>query len=271
MSGWDPAIFVVESCAAREPVCLADADRRGTTGEETTSWSNDGNSPKTVFIVVDGRSEGDFTLTVQITAAPYVKTLIPTACVTLSNPTNLIPIVSDEAVSAVFGLPFSFNFFGAPVTSFGVSTNGFLQFTTQSIAAAPVNLDIPSTAAPNGLIGVFWEDLAATAGGMPRVASSVSGVSPSRVMTVEWRDVGIYRPSPAVVDGRIRMQARLYEGSDVIELHYCSISSGSDTLDRYTGAGATIGLENAAGTAGVQHSFDSPNAINTSTALRFSP
>lgn len=70
---------------------------------------------------------------------------------------------------------------------------------------------------------------------------------------------------------RLRFQVKLFETSGVIELHYCALELNGGSMEQLTGSTSTIGLENLAGTEGVQHSFDQANSISSGAALRFVP
>ena len=58
------------------------------------------------------------------------------------------------------------------------------------------------------------------------------------------------------------------EGTNVIEFHYCSLTG---TSGQETGSQASIGLENLAGTTGLQHSFNTAGSISTANGLRYTP
>ena len=69
----------------------------------------------------------------------------------------------------------------------------------------------------------------------------------------------------------MNFQVKLFETTNVVEFHYCSLDPGTGLATAVSGSGATIGLENTAGTEGVQHSFNTANSVNTTDALRFTP
>jgi hypothetical protein len=68
-----------------------------------------------------------------------------------------IPLTGDDATSAPIPIGFPFHYFGAEFTTVRVSTNGYLSFT--SALASFSNQPLPSTAAPENLLAVFWDDL----------------------------------------------------------------------------------------------------------------
>lgn len=64
----------------------------------------------------------------------------------LNQPTN-------NVMSSVYALPFSFNFYGKSYTSYRVSENGYLSFNTQNSTA-----EVPDTILPSNSICVFGRD-----------------------------------------------------------------------------------------------------------------
>jgi MYXO-CTERM domain-containing protein len=116
----------------------------------------------------------------------------------------------------------------------------------------------PTAAAPNNLIAAFWTDIVNTVGGGPLVFQTL-GATPNRRLIVQWHNwshIDIFLPfgnEPATQ----RFQIKLFEGSNIIEMHY------------------GIGIENAAGTVGLQYrrttsqtASTTPTAL-TGTAVRF--
>ena len=96
----------------------------------------------------------------------------------------------------------------------------------------------------------------------------VTGASPASVLTVEWRDVSLV--GNASDPSRLTFRAKLYEGTNVVEFHYCALNANGGTAP-VTGGSATIGLESATGTDGFQYSFNQPDAVVAGAALQFTP
>lgn len=65
--------------------------------------------------------------------------------------------LGDDAYSSALNLGFTCNFYGIDYTSVKICSNGFLSFT--STATAYTNGSIPSTATPNDILALFWDDL----------------------------------------------------------------------------------------------------------------
>ncbi len=66
---------------------------------------------------------------------------------------------------------------------------------------------------------------------------------------------------------RLRFQAKLFETSQVIELHYRSLAMGTMT-DLQVGRHATIGVENLAGARAVLVGTNNRRVVTSGSALR---
>ncbi|MBL8924592.1 MAG: hypothetical protein JNJ54_37425, partial [Myxococcaceae bacterium] len=258
----------VGTCLAR-----ADANLSGTMPVlETLSFNNTTMAPRTVFLIVDrfGTSgSADYALTIDLSmtpVAPYTKTTIMGSCDTLSSPTVLLdsttmPALSDETVSATTALPFAFNYFGAPVTHFAAESNGLLQI-LDSMGTGITdfsNDSIPAAGTPNNYISAYWDDQEER-GATSAIRFQVFGTAPNRYVTVEWSEMQLWNASTTT----LTYQVKLFETSNVVEMHYC-------TLTGVSGSSATVGIENAMGNAGVLHSYNTAMSVNTMTGLRYTP
>ena len=168
--------------------------------------------------------------------------------------------LADDAQAAV-ALPFSFRYFGQPFSSVTVSSNGFLVFGT-SAATAWVNAPLPNTAAPNGVVAAYWDDLNPALGGS--IWHRTLGTTPNRKLVISW--IGIRH---ADTPGPISFQATLEEGSNEILLAYQDTLHGNTSHDH--GNSATIGLESPDGTIGSQFLHNQPllAPYQATTALRY--
>ncbi len=194
------------------------------------------------------------------TPVPYIVAPITLACADMSGASTVVfpDDEDDDGVSARAALPFALTHFGAAMSHYSISTNGFVGLfasDTGSITASFSNSStVPSTSSPNGYIAPFWDDLA----GMT-VRTLTTGTAGSQVFVIEWDGVTFTGSAPVRVQGHIRE-------SGVIEYHYCA-GSGTNS----NGNSATIATENAAGTAGVAFSINTANVTPGTTAVRFTP
>jgi glucose/arabinose dehydrogenase len=171
---------------------------------------------------------------------------------------GLVPLTGDDAVAQV-SLPFEFPFYGQGYSSAWVSSNGFLSFVDPG-GPRSVNGAVPDAALPNAGVYPFWDDLVIRADTTVRMATLGSGTD--RRFVLEWRNVGMYGSSSP----RITVEVILSVGGEIV-FNYADLAG---TKPAELGAGATVGIENAAGTAALQHSFNQP-ALANGTAIIFRP
>ncbi|MCA2981488.1 MAG: hypothetical protein INH37_24705, partial [Myxococcaceae bacterium] len=249
---------------------------------EEFSFDNAGSTARDVFLVVDrSDSSGDPAFQLAIDFAPlpvtprYVKMTTPQACDALTGAATPLPqVLQDDGSTPFASLPFPFTFYGSPVTTYSVSSNGLVGFdtaTTGAVEAFVVRSGMPSISAPNNLAAVFWDNLT-NVPGLSTARAQVFGSPGSRRFVVEWANFGLSTPTaPFVGPERLTFQLKVYEGTNVVELHYCALNANGGSASRVTGQLATVGLEGAAGLSAVVHSVQTSSAVNTSTALRFTP
>ena len=90
------------------------------------------------------------------------------------------------------------------------------------------------------------------------------------MLTVEWFDTAQYVAGAPGLE-RLTFQVQLYETTNVVEFHYCTLNANGATSGFVTGNSATVGIEALNGTSGTQHSSNQMNAINTMSGIRFTP
>ncbi|MCI1642582.1 MAG: carboxypeptidase regulatory-like domain-containing protein [Actinomyces sp.] len=180
----------------------------------------------TVALALDPRADA-YGYTCAVSEAAYLQGDTPTS------------LTGDDTSLAV-DLPFAFPLYGERYEKAWVSSNGFLNFLGASTSIS--NGAIPSSAAPNGAIYAFWDDLYVDA--QSQVLTGASTVGGRDAFTIEWRNVRKYTPS----SDRLSFSATLLEDGTVI-LGY---GAATDT-DTARGSSATAGLENADGTVAYQY------------------
>ncbi len=277
---FNPVINVVDGtvCASGSTqTCLASANLQ-TGGTEVVTFDNTNAGPRTVFVVVENaNSTGPATFDIAFAFSvapppPYVKTLVPAACSALTGAATAVPgTIGDDVESTWAALPFTFNFFGAPVTTFSVSSNGYVGFsnlTTGTIARDFSNEGIPNNAVPNGIAAPFWDDLLNQTMPTPTsVRTETFGTMGSRRFVVEWAQLGVFSGNGE----RLTFQVHVLEGTNVVEFHYCTLDAGAGSATRVTGDSATVGLESSTGSEGLEHSFNAASSVSTTQAIRFTP
>lgn len=147
------------------------------------------------------------------------------------------PIVlgDDEFEAVPIGFPFFF--FGEPILSVNVSSNGYLTTGPDGTELIPDPCLSPST--PNSAVFGLWHDFDPSAGG--EVDHQTLGSPPGRVFIVQWTDVPEFM-NPA---DTATFQVRFLECCGRIDTCYLEL----DGIP--AGAGdATVGVEDATGLAG---------------------
>jgi hypothetical protein len=124
-------------------------------------------------------------------------------------------------------LPFAVSLYGTGFTTVNASSNGNLQFASNSNAYTNECLNAPPAQITGVAMFPHWDDLMTNVGG---IYTSTSGVTPNRVFNIEWR-AGYY-PDTTVTLG---FEVRLYEDNSHFEFIYGAVPN--------TGSSATVGVE----------------------------
>ncbi|HQF43806.1 MAG TPA: S8 family serine peptidase, partial [Ignavibacteriaceae bacterium] len=154
----------------------------------------------------------------------------------------------DEGYAGPFSLGFNFKFYGNIKTQVYVSSNGLILFApvTSNIYT---NASIPSAAIPNEFIAPFWDDLDGVSSG------TVHYKQDGNRFIVQF--TGWHRYSN---QGSLTFQVILYSSGKIL-VYYNNMTG---TLNS-----ATVGIENAAGTVGLQVAYNA-NYVANNKALQFS-
>jgi len=185
------------------------------------------------FGAAGSTSTFDLTLTVQ--PPPYSSTTGALAYTDICAGGTTVMTGQDDTLSASINLPAAFAtfpFFGTATPGpIKISSNGFLTFNTAVTSSFFTNTNYPDSAAPNGLISPYHDDL---------VNSTVCTASTADTFTVQW-DGNLF-----VVGGggeRVQFQAVLHTNG-VIDFIYGPQHAATGA----TRSGATVGVENLTGT-----------------------
>lgn len=169
-----------------------------------------------------------------------------------------------------FNMPFNFNYMGAFSPSWNISANGYItRFFVQTFPGS-ANGAIPSAVAPNNTIYPFWDDLNPInqGGGQNVVRTQTMGLAPNRRHVFTWNNVAHALGSSFA---QVTFQVTFFEamGANAFRFQYLDMNgSGSD------GESATVGMENAAGSAGIQYENNGvpeTNNIYDGLAIGFYP
>ncbi len=90
--------------------------------------------------------------------------------------------------STVVNLPFYFEFYGQPVTSYKVSGNGLLTFATASALLPNENVDLPTSQLPDNSIACYWDRFTVfpPTSANDQVLTKTFGTFPNRQYWIRW-------------------------------------------------------------------------------------
>lgn len=153
----------------------------------------------------------------------------------------------DEGYAGPFPLGFNFKFYGNTKTQLYISANGFLHFAPLT-ANSFTNAQIPNIAAPNEFIAPFWDDLDG------RTQGTVHYKQDGNKFIVQFTNWQKYSAT-----GSLTFQVVLYSSGKIF-FYYNNMNA---TLNA-----ATVGIENSAGTIGLQTAYNAAYVANN-LALKF--
>jgi gliding motility-associated-like protein len=184
------------------------------------------------------------------------------------DPFNLgTPItLSDDAISPIQNIGFSFCFFGNTYTQFYIGSNGWIGFTPGQPTSF-TSTSIPSAAAnvPKNCIMGPWQDWHPGIGnGGPYVRYQVLGTAPSRRLVVSWNNCPMFSCTSTLGT----FQIVLFETTNNIETRM----QNKPNCPGWAGGTSVHGIHNLAGnSAVVVPGRNSTQWTTTNNAWRFTP
>jgi subtilisin family serine protease len=210
--------------------------------------------PVTKHVVISADTTLDFVLPPKVDSYGY--TVQPTWPQYVDAQT-VLPLNGDDSNTKI-ELPFAFPYYGTTYRQATISTNGYLTFNNDYWSSYWTS-KIPSGGDPNHAIYALWDDLDVDS--QSSVRTQTLGTAPNRQFVVEWRNV-LIRGSSA--NARLTVEVVLDELGHVT-MQYKDL----DSLDVWeTGGSATVGIENANGTVGLQYSYNQI-ALHDAVAMTF--
>lgn len=156
-------------------------------------------------------------------------------------------------------LPFSFTYYGSPVSSMNISSNGWINFSTTS-STTGFNVALPAAGQPNNAIHGVTANLTLAAAGV--LEYYVDGSAPNRRFVVRYEAVPF-----ASGGGNVTFEIHLLETSNIIEIHTESCTN--------TTLGKAQGVENATGTVATavsgRNNTTNWTATGYTNSYRFTP
>ena len=174
----------------------------------------------------------------------YVWTDITTNPNSVNITNNFTPNKDDGYQTIPLGI--TFPFYGTNYTTAYLSTNGFLSFTALT-SSYLTNAAIPSTALPNNIIAAFWDDLDG------RTQGTVHRLTEGNKTTIQFTNWQKYNAT-----GSLTFQIVLFSSGRIM-IYYNTMNA---TLNS-----ATVGVENATGTVGLQVVYNA-NYVQNNMALK---
>ncbi len=154
----------------------------------------------------------------------------------ISESGTMLPLTGNNAISNEVPIGFDFNFYGGNYPSLRVCSNGWLSFTTFSVAYN--NFALPSMLAPRSMVAPLWDDL------MMNAASKVY------TDTMENKFVVMYDSLYRVTgEGPYTFEVILYDNGN-LKFQYLSLDS---LVHDYT-----VGIQNQAADDGLTVAFNEP-------------
>lgn len=159
--------------------------------------------------------------------------------------TVIIPSGTDEAISGVQNIGFTFTYNCNSYTQFVASSNGWMSL--GSAATQPLPVNALGTTGIGPILAPLWDDLAIDATG--NVNYELSGSAPNRVLSIEWLGM---KWDAAAANACMSFEVKLHEGTNQIEFVYgrigtFTINNGSASIGLNSGTSATdfYSLDNA--------------------------
>ena len=152
----------------------------------------------------------------------------------ISTSGTAVALTGNNAISDPVSIGFDFSFYGNNYNKLRICTNGWMSFTTFSVAYN--NVALPSNLAPRCLIAPLWDDLNVTD------SSKVFSETRGNKFIVQFQDV--YRITG---EGPYTFQTILYDNGNIL-LQYLTLDS---LVDDYT-----VGIQNHDATDGLTVAFN---------------
>ncbi|MEM7037987.1 MAG: T9SS type A sorting domain-containing protein, partial [Bacteroidota bacterium] len=180
------------------------------------------------------------------------------------NTGTIVVFPDDEFSPTTFPIGFDFCFMGVTVSDFVISSNGYISFRTANAGNysdyIPRGIPRTNNQTRDAIFG-SWYDLDPSQGGTIRY--NLSGTAPNRIMTVKFRDVPHFDCSTDLIS----QQIRLFETSGIIDIHL----ENQVNCGTWDNGRATLGVNNATGTAAIAPPARNNDAWAGQEAWRFTP
>ena len=171
-------------------------------------------------------------------------------CADSGGPGTLVDFTSGEQVFQ-YGLPFTFQYYGAEYDTFSIATNGWIAMGIVTHDDYS-NSGIPNSDGPENMIAAYWEDLSPQRPNSGKIWQYYD--ENENRLIVEYNYIEQYSPLGAFETFQVILYNPIHHptltGDGRIKFQYKEMSSTAIYSE------GTIGIENAAETDGLQYFFD---------------
>jgi hypothetical protein len=237
----------------------------GADGAAETLTGAFGTFPNFIAFTVGSADTEDSTIDVAATSTnpPYIPMAGTLPYTDACAGGTTVMTAQDDTLSAAITLPAAmfatFPFFGTATTGqIKVSSNGWLTFDTATTTSGGVNVAMPNASAPNAIAAAYWDDLI-------NVTVCTKANVAGDTFTIQW--TGNQYNVPAEV---AQFQAVLHANGVIDFIYGPNHTLNGSEIETGGSAGATVGVENAAGTSAIQVLFNQ-NMIAPSTSRTLTP
>ncbi|HET9251457.1 MAG TPA: S8 family serine peptidase [Candidatus Eisenbacteria bacterium] len=162
-----------------------------------------------------------------------------------------ITMTGDDSNTGPHPIGFSFPFYGQTFTSFRVSTNGFISFTSSQTTFTNTTLPNTASGTPPNLLAAFWDDLHFL------TANRAWYYNDGTRLIIQFQDVPRRSETPTNT-----FEVILYPNGTIVYQYL--------TMNAVIKNSATIGIQNATKNDGLQVVFNA-NYVKNNLAIRFRP
>lgn len=157
----------------------------------------------------------------------------------------------DDSINESIPIGFSFPFYGNNYSTLNVISNGYLSFTSTTVAYN--NSVIPNSSQPNDILAPFWQDLNPDAfGNIYHYYDTVF-----ERFIIQYDNVPVYGGSKGNT-----FQIMLYHDGSIVYQY--------EDIDPYGINNSSVGIENSTGSIGIQVVYNSPY-LHNGLAVEFTP
>jgi gliding motility-associated-like protein len=195
--------------------------------------------------------------------APYTITSIPYAPDPFNVGTSIT--LSDDAVSSLLNIGFSFCFFGNSYTQFYIGSNGWIGFSAgQPTSFTSASIPSTATTVPKNCIMGPWQDWHPGTGTGPYIRYQTIGTAPNRRLVVSWNNCPMF----SCTSNLGTFQIVIFETTNIIETRI----QNKPACTSWAQGTAVHGVHNLAGAVAVTvQGRNSTQWIANNDAHRFTP